>query len=270
MASKILGALKSKKARPFIIGGAVLIGGIIIFMVLKNRGGGGGSAQAVSGGPSEALQAAQLQAQTQLGLAQLQANAAATQSATQLQAFMYGKDADVHIADVTMQNQALIQLAGIDAQKTIALAQEGTSQYGIQAQANVQIAGINAQTQLGAINADVERARIAASQSVSNTQTKAASKASTLGTIASAALGIFSIFSDVRTKKNITWTGIRTFDTPGKRAPAELNIYEYEYVGEFGQHRAGNIAQDIAGFRPWAVIPTTRQNRYLAVNYDAL
>jgi len=259
MASKVLGAIGSKKARPFLIGGVVLIGGIVIFMMMRGGGGTTQTVQAGSSGPSEALQAAQLQATTQLAIAQLSYNNEATKTAAELQAFMYGKDADTELATLQTDRAAAIQLAGISAQQSIAMEGQYTQQFALDVQK--QIALSNNQT-------EVEREKIRAG--VSNTQTKAASKANTLGTIATVASSIFAIFSDQRSKKNITWVGIRTYDGLGKSQPVELSTYEFEYVNQGSKKHRGMIAQDIAKVFPSHVMPTNHGNRWLAVDYDAL
>lgn len=258
MASKVLGAIGSPKARPFLIGGVVLIGGLVIFMMMRG-GGGSQTVQAGASGPSEALQAAQLQATTQLAIAQLGANQQATQTAAELQAFMYGKDADTELALLQTDRAAAIQLAGVAAQQAIAMEGQYTQQYGLEVQK--QIALSNNQT-------EVEREKIRAG--VANTQTKAASKASTLSTLGSIATAAFAIFSDQRTKRNISWVGIRTYDGLGKSQPIELSTYEFEYIGQGSKKHRGMIAQDIAKVFPSHVMPTNHGNRWLAVDYDAM
>src|SRR6266567_1924840 len=58
------------KEHPYLSGGIVL-GAVILFFLLRGSGSGGArSAPASAGGPSEALQAAQLQASTQLQMSQ--------------------------------------------------------------------------------------------------------------------------------------------------------------------------------------------------------
>jgi len=278
--SKIGGFLKSKKARPLLIGGAVLIGGVILFMMLRGGSGSSGGTQTVSSGPSEAFQAAQMQSNTQLALGQMQANLQATQLATELQGFMYGKDADVTVAmlqaDVaksTIASQTAIQLSGIDAQKSIALAGEQTSQYGIAAQAAVQMAGFDtqatiAQSQYAFLDsqqksqANVELARINQSASVAKKQ----SNNNLIGGIIGGAL---SLFSDSRTKKNVTWTGIETERLPGNLGISELNRFAYNYKAWTGinGHHSGYMAHEVAINNQAAV---SRSSRYMLVDYDAV
>lgn len=257
--SKILGALTNKKYRPFIIGGAVIIGGVVLFAMLRGSGSATGNAVATSSGPSEALQAAGLQAQTQLAIAQLQSNVESTRLATELEAFMFGKQKDTELAIYQTQGATNIQLAGIQAQENIAGFAAQTQQYGIEAQKLIAIEGQKSQVEIAKLQAGVQ------SQGI-----KAQSKSNTLGTIASIATAAFAIFSDRRAKKGFSWTGIRVYDGVGKSQPVELNQYEYEYVGTWGMKHNGMIAQDIAMHYPSRVMPTNHGNRWLAVDMDAL
>jgi len=287
----ISGLLKNKKARPWIIGGVVVIG-IVVFMMLRG-GGSNASAQTVSSGPSEALQAAQLQASTQLGIAQLQANNAATQTAAELQAFMYGKDADITLAGLQSdaQRYALgiqgeIQMAGINAQQNIALAQENTALFGVAAQRDVSIAGLAAQeniaqsqysflSQQAQFSAQREMAQLASNERVSIAQINAGNQANkrqststNLGTIAGTVLSAFAIFSDVRKKRQITWTGIETEKLPQNLGVRELNTYAYRYRGDWSNGDwAGYMAQELENIGSPAV---SRSSRYLTVSYDTV
>lgn len=262
--SKVLAFVKKK---PWIIGGVLVIG-VVLFMMMR----GGGSANAstsVSTGPSEGLQAAQLQAQTQLGMAQLSANVEGANIAAQLQAFMFGKERDSEVSMYQANVAGQIQMAGIQSQENMAnfaaMTQQNIASYG----RDIQLAGVDAQKAiaLGGQQSQVEIAKLQAG--VQNTQTKAQSKSNTLGTIANVAMAAFAIFSDVNTKKQISWSGIRTYDTPGHRVPIELNTYDYQYNWEFGARRSGMIAQDIQAVRPHAVV-ASRSNRWLAVDYSAV
>lgn len=286
----ISGLFKNKKARPWLIGGVIVVA-VLIFMML--RGGGSSQAQVVSSGPSEALQAAQLQSATQLGMAQLQSNTAAAQTAAELQAFMYGKDADLKLAELqagaaqyALNVQGQIQMAGIDAQRSIALAQENTALFGVAAQRDVQLAGFEAQQNIAASQysfltsqqsyaAQREMAQIASQEKIQLAQidaqrygVKQQSKSNNLGTVVGGVLGVLSIFSDVRTKKNITWTGIETEKLPQNLGVQELNTYAYQYRGDWsGANWAGYMAQDLEQIGSPAV---SRTSRYLTVNYDTV
>jgi hypothetical protein len=73
------------KQNPVMFGVIFVVFGLLVWMML-NRGSGGGSTSVVQTGPSEALQAAQLQAGTQVQLAQIGAAQSNNAGAIQLEA----------------------------------------------------------------------------------------------------------------------------------------------------------------------------------------
>lgn len=262
---KISAILTSKKARPFLIGGGVLLLGVVLFSLVKNAG--GGSQAGTSSGPSEALQAAQLQANTQVTLAQIQANAQGTGVAAQLQAAMDANSRDINLATIAANshladNDAQLQLglANLSAQQNIAAMANQTQQLGLQAQTAVQIAGINAQTlntqaqfdfltNQSAIqaNRDVDLANIGANAQTQQAQIagKVAKNNSTWSTIGSVAVAALAFFSDTRVKKSITWTGIRDDN---------VSTYRWEYDSAFDKSpRMGYLAQNVRSVYPQAV-----------------
>ena len=81
---------------------------------------------------------------------------------------------------------------------------------------------------------------------------------STLGSVASAAGGIASIFSDRRLKRDIDRVG---------EFPDGLGIYEYRYVTST-KRVLGVMADEVAKLRPWALGPVTAG--FATVNYGAL
>lgn len=258
--------LKSKKARPFIIGGGVLLLGVVLFSLVRGASG-AQSAATSSGGPSEALQAAALSANTQTSIAQIQANSQANGVAAQLAAALDSSAHDISLANIAAGSHgqdvdASLQLgmAQLSAQQNIAALTAHTADLGIESQAGVQIAGINAQTlvaqsqfdflstqsQLNAAR-DVDLANISANQNVaiagiSGKTSRANTTASTIGTIAVAAL---AFFSDSRVKKSITWTGIRDDN---------VSTYRWEYDSMFDKTpRFGFLAQNVKSVYPQAV-----------------
>lgn len=263
--AKLTAILKSKKAKPFIIGGIVLLAGVVIFILIKNAAGSAsGGASAQTSGPSEALQAAQLQANTQTTIAQIQANTVSTQYATQLAAALDTDTTQVNLAGITADshhddNMAALQayMAGQQTQQYVAGLNAQTANLGIQQSAAVQIAGVNAQTAIAqsqfsylttqaTLNADVQNNVTKAQVQLGTGQTKAASKASTLSTIGTVAVAALAFFSDARLKKSITWTGIRDDN---------ISTYRWEYNGMMDKTpRMGYLAQQVGTVYPGAVM----------------
>jgi hypothetical protein len=274
----MLAIFKNKKMRPWIIGAVVLVGGGVLFLMLRARGSSdAGSGGAVASGPSEGLQMAQLQAGVASQQASLQASVATAQIMAEAESYRYGQDAqteragfEMALAQYQTMAQQAISLAGIDAQKSIALAQEGTAQRGIDVQGQIQQAGIAAQTQIAAYQYDYMKT--AAAEETKRTQAmasaqKKSSKNSLLGGIAS---GIIGLFSDVRAKKNIAWTGESTVKMIGQnRAPESMGRYSWTYRGEFSGYNTGVMAQEALRVIPHAV-HMDKTSRLLLVNYGAL
>lgn len=90
------------------------------------------------------------------------------------------------------------------------------------------------------------------------TSTSTGGGPSTAGAIGSAIGGIASIFSDRRTKRNIT--KLSTFDDG-------LGLYAFRYLGD-DEMRVGVMADEVSAIRPWALGPTV--GGFATVNYGAL
>lgn len=277
---KGLAIFKNKKLRPWLIGGVVLVGGIVIFVMMR-RGGGSDAAAAATGGPSEGLQMAQLQAGVATQQAQLASNVEMARLAVEGESYRYGQDTalamsqlDAQTAQYAAQAQTQISLAGIGAQERIAAAQESTAQLGITTQGMIQAAGIQAQTQIAEYQygyltsqsnsmRDVELARINASASVAKKQ----SNNNLLGGIIG---GVLGIFSDVRMKKDIVWEGESSARDVAGRGMVSYGRYSWTYMGEHnGARSMGVMAQELRRVAPMAVL-SSRQSKYLAVDYGAL
>lgn len=270
--------LKNKKMRPWVIGAVVLVGGGVLFVMLRARGSssdaGGGS---YATGPSEGLQMAQMQAGVASQQAALQAGVAHAQIAAELESYRYGQDAqneragmEMALAQYQVAAQQSISLAGLDAQKSIALAQENTAVRGLEIQGQIQQAGIGAQTQIAAYQYDfmkmqaseeTKRAQIQASAQ------KSAAKSNMLGSIIG---GVIGIFSDIRAKKNVAWTGEHIVKLQGQnRAPETMGRYSWTYRGEISGYNTGVMAQEAMRVIPHAV-HMDKTSRLLMVNYGAL
>lgn len=150
------------KNKPLFIGGAVLVGGVLLFFMLRGGGGGGGSAAVGPSGPSEALQAANLQASTQLQGQQMQvqgeialATLAAQSRAQEMQLQMLGLQqqtaAQLQLADIQSERELAAILAQTNAQKEMqTMALDSQTQIALmQEKSALQRDQIIAQTQLG-------------------------------------------------------------------------------------------------------------------------
>lgn len=126
------------KNNPVMFGVIFVVFGLLLW-VLINRGasgGGSGSTTYVASGPSEALQAANLQAGTQIQLAQISANSANNQAAFQLEALSQQIEGQSAIAALEMQFRTL-ELA---ASERMSALQTNASLAALQAQLNTQAA----------------------------------------------------------------------------------------------------------------------------------
>jgi hypothetical protein len=156
------------KEHPYLAGGLVL--GIIVFYVVYKSVSGSGSSGgvAVASGPSDAVQAAAIQA----GLQQQQTSAAATTANNQIQAqlaalqLQYGAQLQVAQLAANAQNQQTLTQGQTDNAKTDAELQAALASIGGQVQvageqtsAGVQIAGIQ-----GGIAAEQIQAALAATE----------------------------------------------------------------------------------------------------------
>lgn len=280
MASKILKIIGGKKAQPFIIGGVVIIGGIILFMMLRGGASSGSSAGAAAG-PSDALQAAQLQASTQIALGQQSADVANAQTAGQIQTFMYGKDTDLALGQLQTQlalyttgQQATVALAQTDAQKQIALSNNAVQQYGIQQQFNYMNNQTNAQFDYLALQnsnqTSIDLSRIGSDERTAQNNAKAAKQIATTNAVGNIVGGIIGMFSDERLKKNIRWTGDAMERNPMNRGFVEIGKYDWDWKAGSGMTGAGHgaIAQQLMIVKPEAI---TRYRRgRMMVNYEAV
>jgi hypothetical protein len=280
--------LEYVKAHP--VTSAVIGGAGVLALVFALRGGSASAPTGVSVGPS----ADEIQSATQLQLAQMQMAQQGTQIQAQLQSQQEQDSAQIALANLqgqyAIQSQAAdiagkIELAQLSQQVDLSQisAQTITAQKSIDAEtqreedfynAGIQQSQVNAtlQTNLANISATsaVQQATINANMAttiqqiqagVSNTQTKAQSKSSTLGTLGSLALGALAIFSDARLKTDIQRIGTRRDG---------IGIYSFRFASdESGQRYMGVLAQEVARVRPEAVVQDP-QTGWLAVNYDAI
>lgn len=196
--SVIFNEVKKGTKSPWILGGLIIVGGIVVFAIARNMGGGGSSVEYVQSGPSEALQAAQLQANTalmgqqyqaqaQIGLATIQAQAQATEVAAQLAAQKALYETQLAVADLTSgrelqailsQNQsaASIQAMQIQSQQQMfnAQLQSDYNRDALAAEAMTAQASLNAQlqTNLASISAAsvAEQTRALTAQNALNAQ----------------------------------------------------------------------------------------------------
>lgn len=162
------------KEHPYITG-SLLVGVIVLYIVLRNSGTAAQSTQVVQSGPSDALQAADLQAQVQ----QQGIQAASNAQTDQLNAALAAKSIDAAVSTAQTQAQKDVASQQITAQQDVATqqinAQLQESQFGaisadkvtaaqvaiagIQAgaQQSVAEAQINGQVQIAGIQADVQK-----------------------------------------------------------------------------------------------------------------
>lgn len=283
--AKAASIFKNKKLMPWIIGGVVLVGGGVLYLSLKGQGGGGGGTVSASG-PSEQLQIAQAQIGAGVAAAQLSANVETSRIAAEADSYRYGADTSLALAGIAAETEmyntaqsSQVSLAGIAAQQNIALAQEMTAQRGTEIQGMVATAGIEAQRDISAqqfgfltsqeqFRAQTEQARISADVSMNQANQKTARKGQTLGFLGSVVGGALALFSDVRMKSGITWTGESSIRNPHGRGSTEFGMYEWDWRGTMYEG-SGVLAQEILGVLPGAVIDVRRRNR-LAVDYAML
>ena len=95
------------KKNPVMFGVIFVVFGLLLWVLINRGGGASGSTQYVSSGPSEALQGAQLQAGTQVQLAQIQAQTQNAGGAFQLEALTRQLDNQAMLAGVEMQYRVL-------------------------------------------------------------------------------------------------------------------------------------------------------------------
>jgi hypothetical protein len=189
---KIAAAFKNKKYRWLIWGGLAVIGVIVLMAMMR---GGGGATRTVQSGPSEALLAAQLQSQTALQGAQIQAGVALAQTqagvavetmrmqvqqeeiGASLQALSIQQNTMLQVEDLRSSDALTATLAGMETQGLLAQFQKDIQLAGIGAQRDVAIAAeqsalfrdqLIAETMVaqGAQQAHVSMAQIAATQNL--------------------------------------------------------------------------------------------------------
>lgn len=163
------------KNHPYITGLGILAIGILVFVVTRS----GGSQQIVTGstGPSEALQAANLQAQSHAADTQAQVNA----QQSELNAALAAKSIDAATALATVQAQRDVALQQVDSANKVAqtnadaLVKAATLQsdsQNIASQIAGQIAGVQskAATDIAGIQSDTAKAGYAASTTIAGIQ----------------------------------------------------------------------------------------------------
>ncbi len=140
-----------KKHPKLMIGGAV---GVVAIVLLASRSGGGAVAStSVGGGELEAasaFQAAQMQQQGQLALAQLEIGDRAADRAFQLETVKLS----ALLSEKQMNNERELGLAGLNAQREYSSLQLANDAKALENSRAIQEAGINAQVQLQQISAN--------------------------------------------------------------------------------------------------------------------
>lgn len=173
--------MKWIKEHPYLTGGAV-IGAIILYILISDRGSSG--ATVVSTGPSEAMQAANLQAQVQSQGAQLAYQASANQVGAALQA----KQIDAATQQFVAERSAEVALTKLATDKAMTLAGFQTQLAAVQSsneyayrETESQIGG---QVKIAGIQADVQKLQaqnaLTAQLDVNKTQIKLADISSNL------------------------------------------------------------------------------------------
>lgn len=270
MANNPLKAVTSKKNRTFVIIGLVVIGGVVVFSMLRGSGGGGGSQQVVQGGPSEALQLANLQAQTQMQALQYQGqlSLAQTQLQTEAELQVANRMADIqqqemevslvalqsqlaastYIEELRGEREVALTLATLDTQRELTSLQISSQEemMRIQELSRIEQQRLTNELVLGQRQIDLQ---------IANQQQATQRKSSKNSLIGSIVGGVLGLFSDVRTKENIEFAGI---------LPNGLNIYRWNYIGD-DTPRGGPIAQEVATLMPEAI---GQRDGLLTVDYD--
>lgn len=231
-----MSAIEYVKKHKIVFGvSAVALVGILAYSLFS--GGGGGGAQVVSTGPTPQ----EIEANTQIALAQIQATNAAQQTQAQVGVRLAEINAQQTVATLDLQNQNLeaqrqaevaiytvgqqasVELARTQSEERIqaqtletALATSALNAQTTQYVANAQLQGVQAQ-----ISGDVAQARIQAD--AQKYAAKKSSQASTFGSILGFAGSIIGLFSDARLK---TDTQLICTDQYGVR------WYSYRYRDE--------------------------------------
>lgn len=149
-------SLSYVKKNPVMFGAIFVVFGLV-FWLLMNRGASSGSTQYVSSGPSEALQAAQLQAGAAIQAKQIDAQVANTAGAIQLEALSQQLEGQAAIATMELQYRTL----ELGANERLSELQTTASLAALQSQ-------LNAQAQMSADNNAfaIGYARVAAESAV--------------------------------------------------------------------------------------------------------
>jgi multidrug efflux pump subunit AcrA (membrane-fusion protein) len=265
-----------------VVGGAAAIA---LFLLVKGSGGGGQAVVQTGPSPDEIQAATQLQTaqmqlaqqnqaiQGQISLVQTQGSIdlqmADLQSKYALQSTAAQIAGQIELAQLTQQvDLTQISAQQITAQKSIEAETQreanfynaGIQQSQINATLQTNLANISATSavQQAAINADMQARLSELQASASNTQAKQSSKSSIWGTIGSVATAALAIFSDSRLKTDIRRIGTRADG---------IGIYSFRYAGD-DQTYTGVLAEDVARVRPDAVYQDT--DGFLMVDYNAL
>jgi hypothetical protein len=244
------------KAHPVQVGAVVVIGGIVFLALTGVVGGGSSSAAASDNGPS----AAELAAQSQLQLAQIQAGAQNNALNEQLQEATLNYQYQM----ASLAAQSDLGLKQIQSNEVLETNQTAAELEALKAQlsSSDSQAKINADLQLGIIstvtNAQTATQQIAANAQIAQAQAAASasnkkSRNSLLGGIAS---GIFGLFSDRNLKRDIEQIGT---------LESGIGLYSYRYEWSDDYH-IGVMAQELASVNPGAVFD---RNGHLMINSQA-
>lgn len=213
-----MSAIEYVKKHKIVFGvSAVALVGILAWSMFGGGGGGGGAVATTELGPTPQ----EIEANTQIALAQIQATNAAQQTQAQVGVRLSEIQAQQTVAVLELQNQnlegqrqaevaiytvgqqAAVELTRTEAEKLIAtrtletqLATSALAAQTTQYVANTQLQGVQAQ-----ISGDVAQARIAAD--AQKYAAKKQSSASTFGSILGFAGSLIGLFSDTRLKTDI-------------------------------------------------------------------
>lgn len=235
MASRFEQFVKNKKYRPLLIIGLVLIGGLFLMMLLRPKGSSGGGTTLVETGPSEALQAANLQASVQMAQlnaslqgAAIEAQAAQNIAALDVEARLaeIAASAELGAAELQLTSELRdreiaasrdVQLAQIQSDVQRDLAREAANVASLEALGSIQTAAYDRDIALAGFDRDVQLAQTASttelySQAIAKSKRKhvpqlfGGAGGSSIGSQIAGVVG--GIFSDLRLKRDIEQVGV--------------------------------------------------------------
>lgn len=221
------------KAHPWATGIIVVVGGIIFIAIFSGGGGSADTAANGQSGPSDAVIAANIQAQAAVQAAQVGAG---------VQMNSDNKAAEVAMAGIGADKD--VNLAYLETTKTLGLAEYDTTKAAIGAENQKWQTVIGALPSLKKKNRDdVLKSLVTGEYGYAggpNYGNSAGGIISGIGSAVGSVGKLFSVFSDQRLKENIVYIGT---DDNGNR------IYEWNYKGSNKRWR-GRLAQEVADKNP--------------------